>query len=206
MYSLAQLKVLARSIHTATDQVHACRRHATARESCSRSMYRECGAVRARRGVSAPRRERVAVRARRGCCRRHVFTRERAVPTVCVARARCGARARLGAMAGCLRRPLYQRKGEPRMVIGVSGPGRALPPRHRMGHAEKVCQWHIVSRGAPEEQLRESGSAKKTPFLVQGSPTRAQCGRKNSNKWPRSRCSSPVQGTRSGGRRGVRLP
>ena len=55
MYSLAQLKVLARSIHTATDQVHACRRHATARESCSRSMYRECGAVRARRGVSAPR-------------------------------------------------------------------------------------------------------------------------------------------------------
>ena len=87
MYSLAQLKVLARSIHTATDQVHACRRHATARESCSRSMYRECGAVRARRGVSAPRRERVAVRARRGCCRRHVFTRERAVPTVCVARA-----------------------------------------------------------------------------------------------------------------------
>ena len=99
MYSLAQLKVLARSIHTATDQVHACRRHATARESCSRSMYRECGAVRARRGVSAPRRERVAVRARRGCCRRHVFTRERAVPTVCVARARCGARARLGATA-----------------------------------------------------------------------------------------------------------
>ena len=115
MYSLAQLKVLARSIHTATDQVHACRRHATARESCSRSMYRECGAVRARRGVSAPRRERVAVRARRGCCRRHVFTRERAVPTVRVARARCGARARLGATA--------------RARLGASALRRASTPR-----------------------------------------------------------------------------
>ena len=90
MYSLTQLKVLARSIHTATDQVHACRRHATAQESCSRSMYCECGAVRVRCGVSAPRCERIAVRARCGCCRRHVFTRERTVPTVCGASAmRC---------------------------------------------------------------------------------------------------------------------
>ena len=65
-----------------------------------------------------------------------------AAPT-CVGGARRGVRATrpgawggpdAAALAGCLRRPLYQHKGEPRMLKGASGPGRALPPNSQAAY------------------------------------------------------------------------